>query len=614
MAYGYMGNGAAKVLFVDLKAKKTDFELFDDSILEKYLGGYGLAAKIMFDRQKAGVDPLGPENMLGFFSGSLGGTGALVASRFMVVGKSPLTGTWGDANGGGKFGPNLKFAGYDGVFFSGISEKPVYLLIENGNVEIKDATDLWGKDTYETDDHLRGIHGQESCVACIGPASEKLSLISGISTDKGRFAARSGLGAVMGSKNLKAVVVKGTLDVPMADEDRVNQLRKKYKPKDKEFTKYGTAKETASYTEAGECPAKNWSEAGVTSFPEAEKITGDEIIQFQTKKYTCYKCQIACGAILEVKESPFATEAPTHKPQYESLGSFGVLTLNNDPESMVRLNEICNRAGLDTISAGGVVAFAIECFENSIITKKDTGGLELSWGDAGTMVELLKLICKREKIGDILADGVKKASEIIGKGSEKFAIHIAGQEPSMHDPKNTPGLALTYLLDATPGRHSQGGELLTPPGLQVENFENTNYHGRAKSHRKLVNVLHVANACGYCMLAYFFVDINVMPQFLNAVTGWDKTMEEYLTIGERIHTIRHAFNIREGYNPLEQKYSPRIFGDKPLEKGPTKGMTVDVKTMLNEYLAEMGWDEKTTKPSKESLLALGMVDVSEALN
>lgn len=615
MAKGFMGNGAARVLHVDLSAGTTTEALYDDEVTRPVVGGYGLAAKLLFDQQAPGVDALGPDNHIGFFSGTCSGTGSLVSSRYMAVGKSPLTNTWGDANSGGFFGPTLKFAGYDGILCRGTAETPITLLIDGGHAKLMDAQALWGKDTYETEALLKAEHGDKAQVACIGPASEKLSLITGISTDRGRYAARSGLGAVMGAKKLKAVVVKGDLRVPVADPERLQALRKEHFPKDKEFTQYGTAKETASYTEAGECPARNWGAAGSSVFPTAWKITGDEIIKYQKKKYTCYKCPIACGAIMEVPEGPFATLADTHKPQYETLGALGVMCLIDSPEAMIRYNEICNRTGLDTISAGGAIAFAIECLENGLISKKDVDGLDLTWGNAEAALKLTEKIARREGFGDVLADGVMRAAQKVGPASEPFAIHVGGQELPMHDPKNTNGLALTYLLDATPGRHSQGGELLTPPGFEVNKVEKGIYTGRAESHQQLVNLLHVSNAAGNCMLAYFFVSAQTIPQFISAVTGWDFDMEEAMAAGERIHTLRHAFNVREGYNPLDNidSVSDRIFGKKPLTEGPNKGIDIDLKTMTREYLEYIDWDTQTTKPSQAKLEALGLTEVIEAL-
>ena len=355
MAGGYMGDGSAKVLFVDLSTGEMKDELFGEEIIGKFLGGYGLGAKIMYDRQKPGVDALGPENMLGFLTGPLTGTPAIIGSRYVVVGKSPLTDSWGDANSGGYFGPNLKFAGYDGVFFTGQSEKPVYLLIDEGKAELVDAGELWGKDSSDTEDMLKEKHGSKTNIACIGQSGEALSLISCIMNDKGRAAGRSGLGAVMGSKKLKAVAVKGSLKVPMADEAAAKELRRKYIPKINVgfadiLKEYGTAGLPATASETGDSPAKNWGDAGSEVFPNSGAISDDAVMEYQERKWACWQCPIACGGHMKVTKGPFAVEG--HKPEYETLASFGTMCLNDNLESIIKLNDICNRAGLDTISAG----------------------------------------------------------------------------------------------------------------------------------------------------------------------------------------------------------------------------------------------------------------------
>ncbi len=605
--------GESRVLYLDLSTGEEVVEEYSSEFTRKYVGGYGLAAKLLWDKQKPNVDALGPDNMLGMFCGTCSGSKALVASRYSVVAKSPLTGGWGDSSSGGYFGPAIRANGFDGLFFKGVSDKPVYVLVDAGKVEIKDASDLWGKDTYETEDALKAVHGDKSQVSCIGQSSEKGSLISGISTDKGRFAARSGLGAVMGAKKLKAVVlVNGSYEVPVAHPEKLMEVRKFNMPKDPDFTRYGTAKEPEGYTESGEAPAKNWGASGPSVFKTAEKITGEEIIKYQKKKYTCAQCPIVCGGLMEVEDGPFATDGVTHKPQYETLGALGIMCLIDDPAAMIKFNEVCNRTGLDTISAGGAVAFAIECMENGIITKEDVD-LDLTWGNGEAAIELSRMIGDREGFGDVLADGVKIAAEKIGKGSEKYAIHIGGQEVAMHDPKNTNGLTLTYLLDPTPGRHSAGGELLTPPDFEVGSVDKGVYAGRAENHQKLVNIYNVSNAYGNCMLAYFFVkSAQSFHQFIAATTGWDFDLDEAMDAGERIQLFRHAFSLREGINPLEWKkdLSPRIFGQEPLTEGPNKGITIDIDLMLNEYLEFADWDKTTTIPSKRKFESMGMEEVA----
>jgi aldehyde:ferredoxin oxidoreductase len=617
MVGGYMGQGSAKILFVDLSSGTMKDELFGEDVLRKFIGGYGLGAKIMYDRQKSGIDPLGPENMLGFLTGPLTGTPAVIGSRYVVVGKSPLTGTWGDANSGGDFGPNLKFAGYDGVFFTGMSKKPVYLFINNGKPELMDADWLWGKDTNETEDMLKDKYGQKTNIACIGPSGEDLSLISCIINDKGRAAGRSGLGAVMGSKKLKAVAVIGDIKVPIAHEQEAMTLRRGYIASiigsfGETLKKYGTAGITAGASESGDTPCKNWGDAGSEVFPTASAISDDAVIAYQEKKYGCWHCPIACGGHTKVASGKFASE--THKPEYETLGSFGTMCLNDNAESIIKANDICNRMGLDTISAGCTVAFAIECYENGLITKEDTGGIELKWGNAEAIVEMTEKLAKREGFGAVLADGMKVASEKIGKGSEQYAVHVGGQEIPMHDPKFTPGLTTTYILDATPGRHTQGGELIGPgSGLDFEKPKQTVYTGRAEYQKALVDLFHVVNAAGLCMFGYSTMDVHSVPEFMSAITGWDYTMEECYETGERIGTIRHAFNLREGYNPLKLKIPGRLIGRPPLERGPLKDISVDMETMVKEYLELLDWDPATMVPSQKRLQSLGLNEVASDL-
>jgi aldehyde:ferredoxin oxidoreductase len=618
MVGGYMGQGSAKILFVDLSNGEMKEEFFGEDILRKFIGGYGLAAKIMYDRMAPGVDPLGPDNMLGFLTGPLTGTPAVIGSRYVVVCKSPLTGTWGDANSGGDFGPYLKFAGYDGVFFTGMSSKPVYLCLDNGKAELKDADWLWGKDSNETDDMLKEKYGKDSRIACIGPSGEKLSLISCIINDKGRAAGRSGVGAVMGSKKLKAIIAKGSMKVPLADEEKANELRRSYVMTIKEngfgqlLMKYGTPGLTAGASESGDAPVKNWGDAGSEIFPTAIQLSDDAVIAYQERKYGCWHCPISCGGHVKVVSGPFASEG--HKPEYETLGSYGTMCLNDNVESIIKANEICNRMGLDTISAGCAVAFAIECYENGIITKEDTGGIELKWGNAEAIVKMTEKLAKREGFGAVLADGVKIAAEKIGKGAEQYAIHIGGQEIPMHDPKCTPGLTTTYLLDATPGRHTQGGELIGPgSGLWFEKPDMKTYSGRADYQKTLVDLFHVVNAAGLCMFGYCSIHVNSVPDFMSAITGWDFGMEECLKTGERIGTIRHAFNLREGLNPLDRNVPGRIIGRPPLSRGPLKDISVDMETMVKEYLELSEWDPVTMVPSQKKLVELGLNEVAKDL-
>jgi len=604
MAGGYMG----KLLFVDLGNGKIAEESPDDAFCRKFIGGYGFGSKIMYDRMKPGVDPLGPDNVFGVLTGPLTGTPAVIGSRYTVVAKSPLTGGWGDANSGGFFGPAMKFAGYDGAFCSGISEKPVYLFLNEGKAELKDATHLWGKDSNETEDVLRAELGDDVMMVCIGPAGETKSLIACVMNDKGRAAGRSGIGAVMGAKRIKAIVAKGKMDVPLADKAKVSEIRRKYELGGffDVLKQYGTAGITADSAMSGDSPVKNWAGAGPVDFPNASQISDDAVIAYEYKKFGCWRCPIRCGGHVKVESGPYAV-ADGHKPEYETLCMFGTLTLNDNVESIIKLNDICNRAGLDTISAGSAVAFAIECYENGLLGKGDTDGLELTWGNHAAIVALTEKIARREGLGDLLADGVKVAAEKIGKGAEQYAMHIGGQEVPAHDPKLIPGLGLTYQLDATPGRHTQGGEMIAPPGgLEVAQRDRQDYTGRGEDQKTLVDMVHVVNATGLCLFGYMCMDARSVPDFLNAVTGWDVSMEECLETGERIANVRHLFNLREGIDPLQIQIPGRIVGDPPLKEGNVRDTTLDMKTMTADFMKAMGWDPDTARPSEARLKALGL--------
>jgi aldehyde:ferredoxin oxidoreductase len=616
MARGYMG----KMLMVDLSRSELKDEALDERLCRQFIGGYGLGARILFSRQKAGVDPLGPDNTLGILTGPFTGTPALSGTRYTVVAKSPLTGGWGDANSGGYFGAFMKFAGYDAVFFTGISEKPVYLLINNGKAELRDANHLWGKDTRQTEDMLKAELGKNAEVACIGPSGENLSLISAV-ISKTRTAARSGLGAVMGSKKLKAVVVKGNMKVPLADEAKVKALRKEYQAKLGGHIVWlkpiGTPFLVIPGVQNGDSPVKNWGGVGVIDFPDFEPIGADAVIERRTKRYACYLCPIGCGGYMKAGSGEYKYEAGARRPEYETIAMFGTNCLNNNIESIIKANDICDRYGLDTISAGATIALAIECFENGLITKKDTDGIEMTWGNHRAIVAMTEKLARREGFGAVLADGAKVAAEKIGKGADKYAMHIQGQELPAHDPKHAFFYAASYRLDPSPGRHFVGSELSDAPnhpsGL-LPKFDLKSFAGRGEA-RRIGSNFHQAVVCtGTCLFVYWaFPNVDPIAEFMGAVTGWDVTNEELLKTGERISNLRQAFNIREGLNPLKFKIPDRVLGRPPKKEGPVAGITIDEDTMIREYLTAMDWDLKTAKPSKKKLQELGLEDVAKAL-
>jgi len=613
MAKGYMG----KLLSVYLNDGRIEEESLSEKLCRDYIGGYGIGARLLYDRIPAGADPLGPDNILGLLTGPLTGTPAIIGSRFVAVGKSPkCAGGWGDANCGGFFGPHLKFAGYDGILFYGISSRPVYLLIDEGQATLKDADDLWGLGVSLLEDTLLERHGKDIQVCSIGPAGEKLSFTACIMNDKERAAGRSGLGAVMGSKKLKAVVVKGNMKVPLNDENKAKELRKKYLKEATGaypvFNKYGTAGVMHDTVLCGDGPVKNWGGADTPDFPSERlrKISDEAVIGVEGyKPYGCWHCPIACGGKMLQKSGNFAldfNDGVGHKPEYETLAIFGSNLLNDDLSSIIKINEICNNLGLDTISVGATIGYAMECFENGLITKDQTDGIELTWGNTEAIVAMTEKIGKREGFGDILADGIKVAWERLGKIGTEYAVHIGGEEMPAHNPKFIPGLATTYLVTPTPARHTQGGELVIPPGLDEPEPDKYTYSGQAELHAKLVAIYEVVNAAGLCMFGTLSYPLRSLPEQLMAVIGEPYDLEKIYEVGMRIYTMRHAFNLREGINPLTRNVPGRMIGDPPLKSGNVKDITVDYKTLVTEFLERIGWDTQTTIPSEATLRKLDM--------
>jgi aldehyde:ferredoxin oxidoreductase len=598
MAGGYMG----KMLFVDLSTGRIHVDTPDEQLYQDFIGGYGVGARIIYTQQKAGADPLGPENTLAFTTGPLTGVSFPTGSRFAVVaGRSPLTKGWGDANAGGDFGPNLKSAGYDSVFFAGASERPVYLFVDDGQAELRDAAHLWGKDIGETESILQAGHGKQTAVACIGQAGEKLALISCIVNRRTAAAGRSGLGAVMGSKKLKAVAVRGSQAIPVASREESDRLYKDLmaelravKNALSPLRRYGTTAHTDESARNGDTPVKNWGGVGIVDFPDPSGLKGDAAIANLWRAEPCWRCPIACKGLLKEGTGEYKYPAGTARPEYETQASFGTMCLNNDTDSIAMANHLCNSYGLDTISAGATIAFAIECYEDGLITKEDTDGIELTWGNHRAILAMMEKMGSREGFGDLLADGVKAAAETIGGGADQYAIHIGGQEPGMHDPKffrrreDTP--AARFQMDATPGRHTQG---FGPSGFRT----------------------HVINAAGVCLFYGMSIPSSGrhLVEGMKAVTGWDRSMGELLKIGERIANMRHVINLREGINPLDWNVHPRIVGKPPQEVGPLAGITADIEAQVYWNLGALDWDRFTTKPSRRKLLELGLEDIAQDL-
>ena len=663
-----------KILNVRLSEGTVEPEEIPEETYRAYLGGYGLGARLLFDRVPQGADPLGPDNVLGFFPGLLTGT-PLFGIRYQAVAKSPKSGGWGDANCGGDFGPFLKHAGWDGLLIYGAAENPVYILIDDDKVEIKDASDLWGMLAIDVEDTLKERHGKKASVACIGPAGENLSYMAGICNERGRLAARSGLGAVMGSKKVKAIVCLASRNILAGDSKDVRMMVRQsldefVKPVATFFRNYGTTGITAGSAMSGDSPVKNWGGVGSVDFPDAGLLSGDNFNAKMDKRYACWHCPLACGAESnawdeqesaaqariakrveertklqselsdgadeertkaiqaaiqqldqkddsdgQIKNNPkYPYPHHTHRAEYETAGAFGTMMLSADIDALQYANHLCNQYGLDVISAGATVSFAMECYENGIITKEDTGGLELTWGNADAIIELLQLIGKREGIGKIFADGIKPALEKLGPAAEPFAMEVGGEELPMHDPKLQPEFFTTYKLDPTPARHTQyEGNARPPWGVEAANRDRTVYSGRGVHHKGASEYMHVVNATGMCQFIMMAGPNNRIPEWINLTTGWDTTPEEILKAGERIANLRMAFNIREGDIVTKRRIPDRLIGKQPLEAGPHEGVTLDTEALEKDFLQACDWDLETAKPSKAKLEELGLKDVAEAI-
>jgi aldehyde:ferredoxin oxidoreductase len=652
-----------KVLWIDLSEGKLWDEGISDEIYRSFLCGYGLGAKLIYERQPGKIDPLGPEAIIGFSTGLLTGTGAPFSGRYMVVGKSPLTGTWGDANSGGHFSPMLKRTGYDAIFVKGISAAPVIIVINDKKAELIDASFVWGKDCVETEEMIRQRLGNDKYeVACIGPAGEKLSLISCIINDKGRAAGRSGLGAVMGSKKLKAIAVLGDNKTEIAEPKKFSSIRSDYlakfkaKPpfKDKAsvdninfmgklvrsffpflfatppatykelIMRYGTAGMTAYSAESGDSPVKNWGGSGYHDFPissKSFKISDKAVLKYQEKKYFCAFCPLGCGGIVNLSEGKYRIQNG-HKPEYETLAAFGTMCLNDNLEAILYANEICNRAGLDTISAGASIAFAIECFENGIISEHDTDGIKLTWGNADAIVKMTEHLAMRTGFGDILADGVKRAAERIGKDSARFAVHAGGQELPMHDPRFDPTFATAYQVEPTPGRHTISSDTYVmlmelhkkfkevKPIKQLFLKSSKYNYGSVGEFQTMNSIfVQVANGAGVCLFGLLVGEYPLF-EWLNAATGWDLSTQDFVTTGERILTLRHCFNVREGIKPSDTRLKNRAAGHPPLQKGPLADILIDEEKLGRRYYEKLQWDYETGLPKRERLEKLGLGEIA----
>jgi aldehyde:ferredoxin oxidoreductase len=606
------GGYAGKLLFVDLTNGAINERPLSEELAVKFIGGYGIGARILYEMMKKGVDPLGPDSVLGFMSSPLNATSALFGGRYTLVCKSPITGGWNDANSGGFFGPQLKRAGFDGVFVSGVSRKPVYLFIKDGKAEIRDAKNIWGKDCTEAQEMLIQETGEPNLrAALIGPGGEKQTLTACVINDKHRAAGRGGGGAVMGSKNLKAVAVTGSAKIAVADPEKIKEINKEIVDwmnngptagMIKNWGMFGTGGDTAVNGLIGDTPVKNWSGAGEADMGEERLLklaTSTYDGKYKTKKYSCAQCPLGCGAHYSVNEGKWPL-AETDRPEYETLGAFGAMALNDNAESIIKCNDICNRYGLDTMAVGSTIAWAIECYENGLLTKEDTKDIELTWGNADSIVAMTQAIADQAGFGKVLALGSMKAADKLGKGKE-YLQTAGGIELPMHDPRFAPYLARTYQCDPTPGRHVKGGlgitDLNSPKEIKFQ------YQGRGQADAEATCRTEVLDAAGACAFIGFSTPPHALKGLIDAVTGLDI---DIMRTGKRILNMRHLFNLREGQKPAQNLLPARWLGQPPLEDGPLKGNTVDYRQLAENFFEAIGWDKETMMPDKESLEDTGV--------
>ena len=599
------------ILTVDLTSGRIDKFIVPPDWERDYIGGASLAARLLYSTLTPDVDALTPEAPLLFLNGPLSGTLGPTVGRFVICGRSPATGLWAEANCGGFWGPELRFAGWDGVWAVGRAEKPVYLWVNGDQVELRDATEVWGQDTYETQETVkRQVSALGTRVACIGPAGENGVLFSGIFCDHGRTAARTGLGAVMGSKNLKAIAVKGTGKIPLADAPAYNVIRSdanralKGDNQTRVLTELGTSGVTDYADYLGSMPKMYYTLGEIS---DVDKVSGMSMAEtILVGKSACHGCVIACGRVVNLGNGK------QKGPEYETIVGLGPNILIRDLGAITRLMDLCDRFGMDTISTGNTIGLALHLFDRDIISEKDTGGIILKWGDEATVAELIRLTARREGFGALLALGARR----LGKhfNAEEEAVQVNGLEVAYHDPRGVSGMGLVYATSPRGACHNQSDYFFVEWG-QVEEVIGLKFYGRHAGAEKAGNVaIHqnfrtVFNALVMCIFA------NIPPQtmvdLVNAANGYRWSIADMMKSGERGWTIKRAINNRLGLTRADDKLPKGLL--EPYPNGGSAGYVLPFAEMLEAYYEARKWDKETGKPSKEKMLELGMDEIARDL-
>ena len=605
---GYVG----KILRIDLTSKKIHIVRTENYFnIDLFIGGKGLAAYTLWKELKTGIDPFSEDNLLVFATGPLTGT-LCPGTRMCIATKSPLTGLFCDSYVGGHLGAEIKMAGYDAVIIGGKSEKPVYIWIHDENVEICNAENLWGLDAFRTEERIRKEKGDMTIrVACIGPAGERLVRFAHVNVDRYRQAGRGGAGAVMGSKNLKALAVKGTGAIPIYNvEEFIEKAKEAHRAVLENETakarkRWGTARTIIFTADQDLLPTRNFREA---TFEAAENLSAEVLEKrFWIKHKACHSCPINCGKLGVVRSGRYAGTV-VEGIEYETLALIGANCGIGNYEAVAYANLLCDMLGLDTISTGNVIAFAMECYEEGILTEKETEGLKLNFGNEESAIRLIEKIARREGLGDLLAEGVKRASEKLNSRCRRFAMHVKGLELPGYDVRASPGMGLAYVTADRGGCHTRSWPISyeisgkAPDGTVIDRYSTEKRAYIVKRQQDETTACDTLVACWFLKTA---VGNKRYVGMLNAAAGMKLTVEEFLAVGERIWNLTRLFNIREGLRKEDENLPNRAFED-PIPSGIAKGRKLEksqLEYMLREYYAIRGWDESGI-PRKEKIKQL----------
>ena len=601
------------ILKINLTTAQTEDYLVPEHWEKDFLGGASLAARILYEYLTPDLDPLSPEAPLLFMTGPLTGTSGPTTGRFVICGKSPATGLWAESNIGGFWGPELRKAGYAGLWITGKASEPVVLWLNGNRLEVRPAAHLWGMETYAAQEKVKEEIGVKSARVCvIGPAGERGVLFASIMCDHGRMAGRTGLGAVMGSKNLKAVAVHGEGEIPVFDLTRYKVLRSEANRKLREdneakvLRELGTAS-AANYAEyLGAMPVKYFSR-GV--FPAVDEISGAKMTEsILVGQSACQGCVIACGRVVKLPGESVKRKGPEH----ETMVGFGANLLNDNLASIVALGELCDRFGMDTISTSNTIGLAFSLYEKGVITKEDTGGIELSWGDVDAIEQLVRLTVSRQGVGDLLALGSKRFGAHFG--AEEEAVQVNGLEVAYHDPRGVSGMALSYATSPRGACHNQSDYFFVDWGHSHEEIgiEFMDRHAQAEKAANVArhqNWRSVDNALVTCIFAN--VGAQEKVDLVNAACGLDWSVAELMRFGERSWNLKRAVNNRMGLTARNDTLPKALL--TPMPDGGSAGFVPDIQGMLFAYYAARGWDEATGKPTRKKLTELGLEDVARDL-